>query len=104
MAETKHRPETTAATPGRSAHSPVVRDGLCRHIRSKGMIVNIDEAPESASTQRNYLGVDPHALAWDGTVWWCTETSKTIGPDDRPCDAGRCVSGRRCFTGEDNLV
>jgi hypothetical protein len=101
---TKQRPETTSATPGRSSHSPVVRDGLCRHIRSKGMIINIDEAPENASSQLNYRSVDPHALAWDGTVWWCTETSKTIGPDDRPCDSARCLQGRRCFVGEDNLV
>lgn len=99
-----HRTETTSATPGRSAYVPVVRDGLCRHIRSKGMIVNIDESPENQSTRRNYLAVDPHALDWDGTVWWCASTSKTIGPDDRPCDAGRCVEGRRCHTAEDHLV
>jgi hypothetical protein len=99
-----HRAETTGATPGRSAYSPVVRDGLCRRIRSKGMIVNIDEAPDKASNQGNYLAVDPNALAWDGTVWWCTATSKTVGPDDRPCDSGRCQQGRRCFVGEDNLV
>ena len=36
----------------RSKYSPKVRDGLCRHIRSKGMIVNIDEAPENSSWQK----------------------------------------------------
>ncbi|HEY0706824.1 MAG TPA: hypothetical protein VGG33_08510 [Polyangia bacterium] len=97
--------ETTSNTSAiRSAFSPRVRDGLCRHIRSKGMIINIDEAPENASTQLNYLSVDPHALAWNGTTWWCTQTSKTIGPDDRPCDNGRCTEGRRCYTAEDALV
>jgi hypothetical protein len=89
---------------GRSSHSPRVRDGLCRHIRSKGMLVNIDERPENKSTQKNYLAVDTNALAYDGTVWWCTSTSKTIGPDDRPCDADRCQSGRRCFEGEERVV
>ncbi|HEY0712219.1 MAG TPA: hypothetical protein VGF45_06075 [Polyangia bacterium] len=88
----------------RSAHSPRVRDGLCRHIRSKGMIINIGEAPENASTQINYLSIDPNALAWNGTTWWCTQTSKTIGPDDRPCDNGRCVQGRGCYTAEENLA
>ena len=90
--------------PGRSAHVPIVQDGLCRKIRSKGMIVNIDESPENKSTRAAYLKIDPHALDWDGTVWWCAKTSKTIGPDDRPCDTGRCVAGRRCFEGEDRLV
>ena len=89
---------------GISEHSPIVRDGLCRRLRSKGMIVNIDEKPENGSSQRNYLAVDTNAMAYDGTVWWCTETSKTIGPDDRPCDSDRCQKGRRCFEGEQQLA
>jgi hypothetical protein len=88
----------------RSQYSPRVRDGLCRHLRNKGMIINIDESPENSSFQRNYLSIDPHALPWDGTAWWCTETSKTIGPDDRPCDSERCLSGRGCYEAEDDLV
>lgn len=85
----------------RSEFSPRVRDGLCRHIRSKGMYVNIAESPENDSTRRGYLAIDHNAFDWDGTVWWCTATSKTVGPDDRPCDNDRCKSGRRCFQGED---
>jgi hypothetical protein len=84
----------------RSAYSPIVRDGLCRHVRSKGMMVNIAESPENDSSRRGYLAVDPNALAWDGTIWWCTHTSKTIGPDDRPCDSDRCRAGRGCFEAE----
>jgi hypothetical protein len=91
-------------TVGRSIYAPRVRDGLCRHIRSKGMIVNIDESPENQSTQKNYLAVDTHALAYDGTVWWCTATSKTIGPDDRPCDSDRCQKGRTCYQGEERVA
>ena len=67
-----------------------MRDGLCRHIRSKGMIVNIDEAPENVVQPAQLPGGRPARLAWDGTTWWCTETRKTIGPDDRPCDNDRC--------------
>ena len=89
---------------GRSVHSPRVRDGLCRQIRSKGMIVNIDESPENKSTQKNYLAVDTNAMAYDGTTWWCTVTSKTIGPDDRPCDGDRCQAGRTCFVAEERVV
>jgi hypothetical protein len=85
---------------GRSAYSPIVRDGLCRHVRSKGMMVNIAESPENDSSRRGYLAVDANALAWDGTIWWCSHTSKTIGPDDRPCEAERCRAGRKCFEAE----
>ena len=90
----------------RSQYSPRVRDGLCRKIRAKGMIVNIDERPENDSTRKAYLATDTNAMDYDGTVWWCTETSKTIGPDDRPCDEGRCGAraGRVCYQGEDTVA
>ena len=87
-----------------SKESPRVRDGLCRRIRCKGMLIHIDDSPEHSSSQNNYLSVDPHALGWDGTVWWCTSTSKTVGPDDRPCDNDRCKSGRSCFEGEERVA
>jgi hypothetical protein len=85
----------------RSAHDPKVRDGLCRKIRSKGMIVNIDEKPENDSTQRQYLAWDKNALPWDSTVWWCQETCTPVGPDDRPCHKDRCVAGRSCYEAPD---
>lgn len=88
----------------RSKHAPSVRDGLCRNIRSKGMVVNIGDDPKNDSAQRTYLMGDPHALAWDATIWWCESTSKTIGPDDRPCHRDRCVGGRGCFEGETGPV
>ena len=86
----------------RSAHEPRVRDGLCRHIRSKGMLVNIGERPERDSNQRQLLAADPNTMAWDGTTWWCNQTSKPIGPDDRPCLNDRCLPGRRCYEAEDD--
>ena len=88
----------------RSAHEPRVRDGLCRHIRSKGMLVNIGERPENDSSQRQLLAVDRNTMPWDGTTWWCNVTSKTVGPDDRPCLHDRCVAGRGCFEAEDDAV
>jgi hypothetical protein len=90
----------------RSQYSPRVRDGLCRKIRSKGMIINIDESPENQSNRAAYLALDPHALDYDGTVWWCSETSKTIGPDDRPCDETRCGQGskRPCYHAEEPVA
>jgi hypothetical protein len=86
----------------RSQHAPVVRDGLCRHIRCKGMIINVGEKPENDSQRRQFLAVDKNTMDWDGTNWWCMESGKTVGPDDRPCHNSRCVSGRACYEAEDD--
>jgi hypothetical protein len=86
----------------RSRYAPHVRDGLCRHIRSKGMVLHVDERPENDSLQRAYLAADPNALAWDGTTWWCEQTSKTVGPDDCPCHRSSCLPGRGCFEPENS--
>jgi hypothetical protein len=88
--------------PPRSQHDPRVRYGLCRHIRSKGMIINIGEKPENDSSRRQFLAVDKNTLDWDGTTWWCQQSGKTVGPDDRPCYDERCVAGRPCFEAEDD--
>jgi hypothetical protein len=92
----------TMSTKVRSIHEPRVRYGLCRHIRSKGMLVNIGETPDNDSSQRNFLAVDKNTLPWDGTTWWCTESGKTVGPDDRPCHDSRCRQGRSCYQAEDD--
>lgn len=87
--------------PIRSVHAPVVRNGLCRHIRSKGMVINVGELPENDSLRRQFLAVDKNTMDWDGTSWWCMESGKTVGPDDRPCHNTRCQAGRPCFESED---
>src|SRR5256885_3002732 len=46
----------------RSVHDPRVRNGLCRYIRSKGMIVNIGEKPENDSLKRQFLAVDKNTM------------------------------------------
>jgi hypothetical protein len=84
----------------KSIHSPRVRYGLCRHIRSKGMIINIGESPENDSSRRQFLAVDRNTLDWDGTTWWCQSSGKTVGPDDRPCHDSRCLAGRGCYEAE----
>jgi hypothetical protein len=91
----------TMSTKVRSQHEPRIRYGLCRHIRSKGMLLNIGELPENDSAQRGFLAVDKNTLPWDGTTWWCCESGKTVGPDDRPCHDSRCKEGRGCFEAED---
>jgi hypothetical protein len=44
--------------------------------------------------------VDKNTMDYDGTTWWCVQSGKTVGPDDRPCEKERCVSGRICFEAE----
>jgi hypothetical protein len=97
----------TSKTPRtRSEHEPRVRDGLCRHIRSKGMVLNMHESPENQSSQQQYLKWDKNALPWDSTVWWCMHTYTPLGPDDRPCHKERCTQGRSCFEspGDDRVA
>jgi hypothetical protein len=86
----------------RSQHDPRVRNGLCRYIRSKGMLVNIGEKPENDSSKRQFLAVDKNTADYDGTTWWCQQSGKTVGPDDRPCYDERCTKGRSCFEAEDD--
>jgi hypothetical protein len=50
----------------------------CRHLRSKGMYVY---------TAGQEIDTDDDEM---GTHYWCFETMKTFGPDDR------FVSGREC--------
>jgi hypothetical protein len=85
----------------RSVHDPRVRNGLCRYIRSKGMIINIGEKPENDSLKRQFLAVDKNTMDYDGTTWWCQQSGKTVGPDHKPCYDERCVQGRGCFEAED---
>lgn len=72
----------------KSRYAPVVKNNLCRHLRSKGMYTG------------GYHAVDPHALPFNATNWWCDRTQKELGPDDCPCDGGRCGPGRACYVAE----
>lgn len=90
--------KTTATRGGRSEHSPKVRDQLCRNLRSKGMLVNIGD-PDAPG---GYQLIDRNALPFDATTWWCTQTSKTLGPDDFPCHRERCQRGRDCYEAPDD--
>ncbi len=78
-----------------SRHAPQVFNDLCRHVRTKGMVVNMND-PDPDGKQR-LQNQDPNSLPYDVTTWWCTQTFKQLGPDDRPCHGERCVQGRVCF-------
>lgn len=67
-----------------SRHSPVVLGGLCRHLRCKGMYVGVRQQ------------MDPNALPMDTTNWWCSRTSKAVGPDFYPCGKDDCGALRAC--------
>lgn len=73
----------------KSRYAPTVNNDLCRHLRCKGMFTG------------GYHAVDPHALPFDATNWWCDRTQKELGPDDLPCDGRQCTRERRCHVPED---
>jgi hypothetical protein len=39
--------------------------------------------------------------AYDATVFWCSPTQKTLGPDGRPAHASTCKPGRDCCPAAD---
>ena len=77
----------------RSSHEPSDRDrtlpvvapasGICRHLRSKSMFIDVEPDPTIPSMS-------------DGFVW-CTHSMNCLGPDGRVADRDTCRHGRRCF-------
>ncbi len=64
---------------------PVLNEHLrCRHLRSKGMFINFNMPPGERAVG------DGH--------FWCAQTQRDYGPDDRLCDGTECVdSTRSCY-------
>lgn len=58
----------------------------CAHLRHKGMYVLSTPEEDGAATYDNY----------DATVFWCSRTQKSLGPDGRPAHADQCRHGREC--------
>ena len=58
----------------------------CTYLRHKGMYVMSVPDP------------DEHRFydAYDGTVYWCALTQKSLGPDNQPVHADACQQGRGC--------
>jgi hypothetical protein len=61
----------------------------CAKLLCKGMITR---APD----------VRGNVSAYDATVWWCCETQKVVGPDDRPVGPRACCAGRACWVAREN--
>lgn len=60
--------------------------GLCRHLRSKGMFIEVEFNPLDAAIPSMS----------DGFVW-CVHTQNCLGPDGRVADRETCGAGRSCF-------
>lgn len=56
---------------------------LCRRLRSKGMIMNVEPGPSAARSDDGYF--------------WCTHTMNCLGPDGKVADRDTCQPGRGCF-------
>jgi hypothetical protein len=61
----------------------------CTHLRHKGMYVLSTPEEDGAASYDKY----------DATVFWCSRTQKTLGPDGRPAHADACRHGRDCCPG-----
>ena len=68
--------------PGLADQFPELKDGHCKHIRSKEMFYEIErtEAP-------NY----------SARLYWCAHTHIPLGPDQKPCEMEKCNGSRPCF-------
>jgi hypothetical protein len=69
--------------PGLADQFPKLKEGHCKHIRSKEMFYEI----ERGSDLPNYAA----------RMYWCQHTQIPLGPDARPCEMGACTSERSCF-------
>lgn len=58
----------------------------CRHLRSKGMFIEVEHRPED----------DLVPSMSDGFVW-CVHSQNCLGPDGRVAELGTCVAGRSCY-------
>ena len=54
----------------------------CRHLRSKEMFYDTGTPQEEQSTSGDF---------------WCTHTSRCLGPDDKPASDEDCGPERSCY-------
>lgn len=68
--------------PGLADQFPKLKDGHCKHIRSKEMFIQIER-----------LDVPDYSAR----LYWCQHTQWPIGPDQKVCDMANCTDERPCF-------
>ena len=71
-----------AMLPGLAEQFPSLKEGRCKHIRSKEMF---------------YETKFDHVPDYGARLYWCQHTQTCLGPDGRPCDMDNCSPGRTCF-------
>ena len=60
----------------------------CRHLRAKGMFIEVDSYAQEASIPDMTTG-----------FVWCVHSQNCLGPDGRVADYESCVAGRTCWEG-----
>ena len=68
--------------PGLADQFPKLKEGHCKHIRSKEMFYQIERLDVPDYSARMY---------------WCQHTQLPLGPDNKPCEMGHCTAERACF-------
>lgn len=71
-----------AMLPGLAEQFPLLKEGHCKHIRSKEMFYEV---------QRNDVP------DYGGRLYWCQHTQTCLGPDGKACDMQHCSPERPCF-------
>ncbi len=66
----------------------VTGSGACRHLRSKGMFIEVDSYAQEASIPDMTTG-----------FVWCVHSQTCLGPDGRVAEHETCVAGRSCWEG-----
>ncbi len=65
---------------------PEVKEPVCAHLRSKGMIVAGVVDPSQLEKGHRHHGC------------WCNLTQRTVGPDDGGVEVFDCTPSRACFS------
>lgn len=69
----------------------------CQQLRCKEMFASQPRDVEREAEVAALYGTSK------ATAFWCQTTQTARGPDDQRVDDGRCLAGRRCFVGLDQL-
>ena len=63
---------------------------LCRHLRCKEMYYSV--AADSLPPEK----LDP-THAFEGKLFWCMKTWRSLGPGNEACGAEECPPTRECY-------
>ena len=64
----------------------LTRTAICRHLRSKGMLIEVEPDPRDVTIPSMSTG-----------FVWCVHSQNCLGPDGKVAGREACVAGRVCY-------